>query len=79
MTDDGIYTSSVIHVQYHVDRDNDVTWYAWTDPTGTYIGREGRSHDGGPSIYVYLDETCTTLFIGPHGDPTKDLAAWRKQ
>lgn len=79
MSDEGIYTSTVIHVHYHVDVDNAITWYAWTDPTGTLIGREGRPHDDSPSIYVYLDETCTSLYVGPHGDPTKDLPVWRKQ
>jgi len=79
MTDDGIYTATLVKAAYHVDVPNAVTWYGWSDPEQNLIGREGRPHDGSPSTYVYLDETCTTLFIGPHGDPTKDLAAWRKQ
>ena len=70
MTDDGIYTSVPLSVEYYVDIEAGVTWYPWAN--GACLGWQLRYHDGSETVYLYTDPLTSARHMGPHGSTDLD-------
>lgn len=55
-----------------------VNWFPWTDEDRVVIGWRGQVYDSEDQVFMYLSPALDSsvpmmaIFIGPHGNPTRD-------